>query len=360
MQKVVGSNPISRSKGAAMNEPKRKETASKPRRSSRGVLRRGSRRNDEKSQERGKHAAKSNQGGGGDEAQADDRGNVSSLLETTSAEVKQLLKAADSAAEKIREAARTEAADTSGASPLEDDETVAMLGKINTEVRDVLESADMAAEKIRAEARAEARRLIEESRRRAESVTGEQIKRVTEMTDEVLEQLSGVRDQVGRLQAAFDASIKSMGADLGVVPVDVWDTQRNGATEGEQDSAELRQRLGRRQGRRKTAQEPEGISEGARLLALQQHMAGVDPSVIEKRLREQFGIEDPRPVLEWMGLEVGESDGRQDSDERGPQESPKSDQRERSEASAKSERSEEPSGKSGSSGKPEPQKPQKR
>jgi F0F1-type ATP synthase membrane subunit b/b' len=343
-----------------MNEPKRKEAAGKPRRS-RGVLRRGSRGNDEKSQERVKPASK-------EEGRLDDSGKVSSLLETTSAEVKQLLEAADDAAEKIRAAARTEAADTSGGSPLEDDETVAMLGKINTEVRDVLESADTAAEKIRAEARAEARRLIEESRRRAESVTGEQIKRVTEITDQVLEELSGVRDQVGRLQAAFDASLRAMGADLGVVPAEVWETQQNGASEGEQEAAELRGRLGRRQGRKKAAAEPEGISEGARLLALQQHMAGVDAAVIEKRLREQFGIEDPRPVLEWMGLEVGESEGRRAPGKPGPKDSGKPGKPERPNASEKSEgrgkpdasEKPEPSAKSATSEKPEPEKSQKR
>jgi F0F1-type ATP synthase membrane subunit b/b' len=284
-----------------MSDSKSNQTESKSGR--RGVLRRGSARDEEA--KRKPAAGASKEGTQTDGGHIDDREQVSSLLETTGAEVKQLLKAADAAAVKIREAARTEAADTSGSSAPEGDETVALLGKINTEVRDVLESADEASEKIRAEARAEARRLIEESRRRAETVTTEQMERVTEMTDQVLEQLVAVRDNLERLQAAFDRSMRAMGAELDIVPTDVWETQRNGTTEGEQEAAALRQRLGRRHPR-KGAPEPEGVSEGARLLALQQHMAGLDAEVIEKRLKEQFGIEDPRPVLEWMGFAAGE------------------------------------------------------
>jgi hypothetical protein len=64
--------------------------------------------------------------------------------------------------------------------------------------------------------------------------------------------------------------------------------------------------LGRRP-RRKGAEQPEGVSEGARLLALQQLMAGVEPEVIESRLKNEFGIEDPKPILDWMGLHAAPS-----------------------------------------------------
>jgi len=277
-----------------MSKSNRKEAKTKASRASRrSVLRRGGLRREDEESAQAKRK--------GDEAQLDDDGGVSSLLETTSAEVKQLLEAADDAAKKIREAASTEAGDTSTDKP-QGNEATALIGQINTEVREVLESSEDAAEKIRAEARAEARRLIEESRRRAQSVTSEQMGRVTEMTDQVLEELSAVQGQLKSLQAAFDRSIKAMSTNVGVEPADVWDTKQNGAPEGEEESADLRRRLGRRP-QRKAAHEPEGISEGARLLALQQHMAGVDAETIEKRLREQFGIEDPKPVLEWMGLE---------------------------------------------------------
>lgn len=277
-----------------MADPNRKQAESKTSRASRrgGVLRRGGRRKEGEASAREKREADQNE-------------KVSPLLESTSQaseEVKQLLEAADDASKKIREAARTEASGKPGGRSVEGNETTALIGKINKEVQGVLESADEAAEKIREEAHAEARRLIDETRRRAESVTTEQMDRVSGMTDQVLGELTAVQEQLETLRSAFDRSIRTMSVDLGIEQSEVWETQQNGAP-GVEESSDLRSRLGRRH-QRKGAAEPDGISEGARLLALQQHMAGVDAEVIEQRLSEQFGIEDPRPILEWMGIQA--------------------------------------------------------
>ena len=230
----------------------------------------------------------------------DDEGKVSSLLETTGQDVKQLLKAADDAAKKIREAAATES-DKSESAAKPSGDTGSLVGRINREVQQVLESADDAADKIRAEARAEARQLIAEARRRAESVTKMQMDRVSEMTDQVMEEMNAIQGNLARLQAAYDEAMKTMNADLSAQEETVWETPQNGEVEEPEETEELRARLGKRTPR-KGAQEPEGISEGARLLALQQMMAGVDPEVMERRLRTEFGIEDPKPILDWMGL----------------------------------------------------------
>jgi hypothetical protein len=229
-----------------------------------------------------------------------------SLLETTtqaSEEVKQLLEAAGDASRKIREAART--GGRGGEAPVEGDEPAALISKINQEVRTVLEAADEAAEKIRDEAHADARRLVEENRRRAEHVTGEHMQRVSDMADTVLSQLAGVQSQIETLRRAVDQSVRTMGAELGAESPqgsEVWSTKRNGADE--EDEADVLKSRMTRSTQKKAAAEPEGISEGARLLALQQHMAGVDGSVIEKRLSQEFGIEDPGPILEWMGIQT--------------------------------------------------------
>ena len=283
-----------------MTESKRKQAQRKRGRAERhsGVLRR--RKKDEEATKPAQaksdpQASDAKQGGA--DPKLDDTSKVSSLLETSSKEVKQLLEAADDAAEKIREAAKTDAQVTSGG---ESGEATSMISKTNTEVQKVLEAADDAAEKIREEARGEARQLIEETRRRAESVTKEQMNNVSQMTEQVLGELSALQDQLETLRSAFDRAIEKMGVDLGVEQSSVWDTQ-NGAPDGEEESAELRSRLGRR---RKTvsASEPDGISEGARLLALQQLMAGVDADVIQERLTKEFGIKDPKPILDWMGI----------------------------------------------------------
>ena len=242
----------------------------------------------------------------------DESGKVSSLLETTGEDVRQLLKAADDASKKIREAAQTESAEPAkeGTAERAGGDTGSLVGRINREVQQVLETADEAADKIREEARAEARQVIAEARRRAESVTKQQMDRVSEMTDQVLAELTAVQGRLGRLQDAYDQAMRAMGADLNVEETAVWETQApqpqsNGEVEVEDaEDGELRRRLGRRTPR-KGVEEPEGISEGARLLALQQMMAGVDPKVIEGRLRDEFNVEDPKPILDWMGLHAG-------------------------------------------------------
>ena len=236
----------------------------------------------------------------------DESGKVSSLLETTGEDVRQLLKAADDASKKIREAAQTETTDfpdQQAGTPGGD--AGSLVGRINREVQQVLETADEAADKIRDEARAEARQVIAEARRRAESVTKQQMDRVSEMTDQVLGELSAVQSHLVRLQDAYDQAMRAMGADLGVEETRVWETKSNGEVEAQDEGEEqLRRRLGKRTPR-KGAQEPEEISEGARLLALQQMMAGVDPKVIEGRLRNEFNVQDPKPILDWMGLHAG-------------------------------------------------------
>ncbi len=125
--------------------------------------------------------------------------------------------------------------------------------------------------------------------------------RVSEMTEQVVKELSAVQGRLERLQGAYDQAMETMNADLGEQQSAVWETQRNGEVDEESEAETLRARLGKRTPR-KGAQEPQEISEGARLLALQQMMAGVDPQVIERRLKTEFGIEDPKPILDWMGL----------------------------------------------------------
>jgi F0F1-type ATP synthase membrane subunit b/b' len=287
----------------------RKETGRKQGHAHRrgGVLRRGSRRKDEEASSESKRETDrtSPEAVKGDAAPKSGQSEkVSSLLETTGEEVKQLLEAADDAAKKIREAARADAKSAGDDESGDGDEVTSLIARTNKEVQQVLESADEAAEKIRDEARAEARQFIDDARRRAESVTNEQMHRVSEMTEHMLDELSGVQRQLESLRGAFDQAMRTMSADLGSQETEVWATQQNGAAGREEEPSDLRRRLGRRRGKTVGAEEPEEISEGARLLALQQLMAGVDADVIEERLKKEFGIENPKPILEWLGLQA--------------------------------------------------------
>jgi hypothetical protein len=45
-----------------------------------------------------------------------------------------------------------------------------------------------------------------------------------------------------------------------------------------------------------------GVPEGLRLLITQMSVAGADRDEVAERLRDEFGVTDPEPVLKGMGL----------------------------------------------------------
>jgi hypothetical protein len=46
----------------------------------------------------------------------------------------------------------------------------------------------------------------------------------------------------------------------------------------------------------------DGVPEGLRLLTTQMSVAGADRDEIAERLRDEFGVDDPEPILKNMGL----------------------------------------------------------
>jgi hypothetical protein len=233
-------------------------------------------------------------------AKAGDGASSSSLLRTTGGEIQELLEVADDAVKKIREA--DQASSPRGVHEAPDGaEISALVARTRWEARRALKSADLAAEKIREEAQADAMQLLDASRRRAEKVTGEQIDRVSTATDQVLEELSDLRRQVQALRNAFDAAVETMHADLEVEQAGAGEEKRDHA-EADDEQAGPRRRQGRPGQKAPAPEERERISEGARLLALQQMIEGEDAAAIEARLKKQFGIEDPKPITEWLGL----------------------------------------------------------
>lgn len=51
-----------------------------------------------------------------------------------------------------------------------------------------------------------------------------------------------------------------------------------------------------------TSSNKDAVSEGLRLLTTQMSVAGADRDEIAERLREEFGVTDPEPILKDMGL----------------------------------------------------------
>lgn len=239
-----------------------------------------------------------------DNPQLIDGEDVSSLLASTSQEVQQLLEAADDAAGAIREAAQTEDRADGDQGSEGSNEVSSLLARRSEKIQRVLESADEAAAKIRAEARAEARQSLEESRRRVEFVTRNQIDQVVGLTEQVLGEAAVVQHQLEALRDSFERATKALDTQL------VAEKPENERPKdyGEQSDVEdlHARRLGQRRPRKIIASkgEPAGeISEGVRLLVLRQIMAGEDSEAIEAQLRDDFGIEDPAPIVEWIGGE---------------------------------------------------------
>jgi hypothetical protein len=297
MQKVVGSNPISRSSEAGVADRKSKNGSSVPAR--RGRFRRdraqaGATRSPSRAQPETTSPPSEDADANG-APQRGDGDDLSSLLATTGQEVRQLLKATDQATATIREIAETEVPDGQKQAGV-GGEGPSLLAKVRDEVAQVLESADEAADKIRAEARAEAHQLIEESRRRTELVTQYQIDRVNAFARQVAMEASALQEQLETLHRSFDQATAALDAKSATDRED--DDER-----GEQPQTTLRRRLGRRRKIIAPQAQPSGeVSEGARLLALQHLMVGEDTEAVEARLRDELGIEDPAALLESMGV----------------------------------------------------------
>jgi hypothetical protein len=189
-------------------------------------------------------------------------------------------------------------------------------------VQAVLTATDDAAAKIRDDAQTEADRFLEDARRRAESLTRERMDRIATLTEDLMAQASGVQQQSQALREALERATAELNRDLGgaqsetatapmaqATPSPNPEPQQAAAdasqqsppsqakTEEAESHGGLRERIGLR---RKQDDSEGGVSEGARVLALQQLMAGADRKTVEETLTKDFGIEDPSVILDSL------------------------------------------------------------
>jgi cell division septum initiation protein DivIVA len=177
-----------------------------------------------------------------------------------------------------------------------------LLATTSQQVESILKTTNEAAEQIREDARNEARQFLAQARQRAERLTTERMDRIARVTEDLLQQASAVQEQAAALRVALEQATAELSSDLGA--------GRPGAAEGQAAREEKTEQEGRRGvfGRRKRRNLPSRqqgeISEGVRVLALQQLTAGADRETIEARLRADFGIEDPSAILESIEAEA--------------------------------------------------------
>jgi len=162
----------------------------------------------------------------------------------------------------------------------------------------IVEAANHVAAKIRDDADAQARRYVEDARRRSEALTSERIRIISEASDSLLEQGRMIKAQTDQLvEALRDAGARIATATSDVEPPrdPVPPPVRNEPVPAEEappaDVDAPRRAISpdppapARQLERPTSDEP-------RLLATRMAVAGSSPRQVEARLRE-VGVEDP-------------------------------------------------------------------
>jgi hypothetical protein len=147
----------------------------------------------------------------------------------------------------------------------------------------IIEAANHVAATIREDAEAQARRYVEDARRRSEALTSERIRWMSEASDALLEQ---GRTMIARTDQLVE-TLRDAADRIATATADVQsprDRAVPASRERPQPAAADESRLAEVDARR--------ASEEPRLLATRMAVAGSSPRQVEARLRE-VGVEDP-------------------------------------------------------------------
>jgi ElaB/YqjD/DUF883 family membrane-anchored ribosome-binding protein len=190
-------------------------------------------------------------------------------------------------------------------------------------LQQLIDEANAAANAIREEARSQASHHVEELRKRAEHATEQRLAKLDELTDALLTQVTDIKQQTDAFGELLRQSIQDLKRELGDSVADKPGGLA-GAAEGRAEggrgsrgtpaaSGAPRQRRGllsrRRKGEAgahaggssaKVRFEPGGISPAARVLAQRLMNEGADRGTIERRLKSEFGMENPDRFLDAL------------------------------------------------------------
>lgn len=82
------------------------------------------------------------------------------------------------------------------------------------DIQAIIDTAERAAASIRAEAEDQARRYLEDARRRADSVAADRVRTISELTDDLMQQANVVKGHSERMIAALEDAIRLIGERL--------------------------------------------------------------------------------------------------------------------------------------------------
>jgi hypothetical protein len=201
-------------------------------------------------------------------------------------------------------------------------------GSVGARIESVLEAAERAASGIRQDAEERAHRYFEESRQKTDEMAAERLRELTSLTDDLITRARSVAQRSQELIAALEdagrrvaegqptqASVESSSEKppvSGLVTSPPPAEIRVEKPEPEPVPSALRPSPPKTAGtppagpglasRPKSLAGNSAVSEGARLLATQMAVAGSSREKISSRLQEEFGIQDPRPILDEIGI----------------------------------------------------------
>lgn len=154
----------------------------------------------------------------------------------------------------------------------------------------IVEAAERAAQSVIDDAEAQARRYLEEARAEADRTTAERRDDLEGTIEGLLADATALRDGAARLVDALHAAQERLGGADGAVTRDGEGGPDEPAPPRLAAVEHLRPAPGPTSG--------EGSGAGARLLATQMAVSGSSREEIAQRLRNEFGIEDTRPILD--------------------------------------------------------------
>lgn len=175
-------------------------------------------------------------------------------------------------------------------------------GSAAERLREVLEAAERAAAGILEDAEAEARGLVEESRRRAEELALKRVRGMAELTDELIERAEAVKRRSDELIAALEST--ALGLDREPAETPPLHAVEPPAKAGEvapprRESSPPEPPPAESPSEPAPSERAEGMSkEAALLLATQMAVAGSSREEIERRLRDDLGIQSPSEILD--------------------------------------------------------------
>jgi hypothetical protein len=148
-------------------------------------------------------------------------------------------------------------------------------------VAEILEATDRAVSEIMDAANRESERLVRETHQRAERLTSERMERISALTEGVMAKAATLDLELDKMRKLVDEAVDALAAELGL------DQPAPATTPRQSDAAPA---------------SDEDRGDALQLLATQLLISGETYESASRRMAEEFGVQNPRFVLDSLEL----------------------------------------------------------